>query len=93
MEMKPIKIQISDETICAFQNLGQAISNTASAFALHLKPLVKEFQKGIAEFYKMTYQMYLDNGAIYGETQEGYERWMDELCEYTKRHYRSPLQS
>jgi hypothetical protein len=80
-----IKFEVPEQTRLAFANLNNAMLKLAENMAKTLKPQFEAIGKAAKHLYELMYQKYLDDGAIYGETQEGFERWMDEVLEYASK--------
>lgn len=49
-----------------------------------LRPVAERFVAMGQEIYDTMYESYLSQGAIYGETEEGMLRWMEELNEIAR---------
>lgn len=82
------QVEISNETINALVNFGKSLNSAAIRFANAfnaLKPTFETIARIAQEFHDSMYQRYLDAGAVYGETPEGFDRWFNELMELAKR--------
>lgn len=66
--------QFQERVVRPFQAFALAIVES-------LAPAMEKFFEASKQMHNAVYQHYVDCGAIYGNTPEGFERWLNELGE------------
>lgn len=69
--------QFQERVVRPFQEFGLVLIE-------QLTPVIEKFIEAMKQMHGAIYQYYLDCGAIYGETPEGFQRWMEELGELAR---------
>lgn len=63
------------------ENVTQPLTKAFQAIVEAIQPALKPMMEAIQHISEAVYASYLEDGAIYGETQEGYVRWLRECGE------------
>lgn len=63
------------------ENVTQPLTKAFQAITEAIQPALKPIIEAIQHINEVVYASYLADGAIYGETQEGYVRWLRESGE------------
>lgn len=66
------------------QDFTVAVSEFGQKLVDTFRPVAERFIAMGQEIYDSMYALYVADGAIYGETQEGMLRWMEELNEIAR---------
>lgn len=69
---------ITPEVAQTITEIGEGLSIWSQAFVDWLVPVFEKAQAFIGSLSDTFYQIYLTNGAVYGETQEGCFQWWQE---------------
>lgn len=70
-----------DPNLQAFVDFGNAAAKAGEILVKSITPALKVVSEFIDKFYQQLYQTYIDNGAVYGDSPEGFERWCKDLAE------------
>lgn len=65
-------------------DMARPLHEFAETLRHSMTPVMKKFVEAMNQMYGVVYQHYLDCGAIYGETPEGFARWLEELGELAR---------
>lgn len=63
----------------------EAVAKACEAIAEWLKPVAKAIQKVFKAFDRLFYKWYLAEGAKYGKTRKGRDRWFEELVAESRK--------
>ncbi|MCA9872174.1 MAG: hypothetical protein KC441_00905 [Anaerolineales bacterium] len=64
--------------------IARPVLALAEAFVVAFRPVMEKFAEKARELHAIVYQEYVAQGAIYGETDEGFARWLEELAEINR---------
>lgn len=73
-----------DQWLAAWRDAAQAMQAALAEWAIALQPMAAaglEVMRQIVALYRQAYQ---DAGAPYGDTDAGFERWLDNLAELAR---------
>ncbi len=65
-------------------NVVEPIEKLAPAIVEALRPAMEAFAEAAKGMYAAVYSEYVACGAIYGETDEGFLRWLEEIGEVSR---------
>lgn len=68
------------EQSMAFIKIGEALSQTMVSLAEELRPALERFGEALKVLHEISWRVYREAGAPYGETEEGMWRWMGECA-------------
>lgn len=75
--------QIRANATQATQEFNLAVVGNLAAVE-NLAQAIEKFAEAAKQMYDAVYRHYLEHGAIYGETPEGFARWLEELGELAR---------
>ena len=67
-----------------FQELSGRLSESIAEIFAILQPVFEEVMKAVSELYDIFYNEYVRQGAVYGETPEGFTHWINDMAEITR---------
>lgn len=67
-----------------FQELSQQLSKAIAEVFEILQPVFDGIMKAASELYDAVYSEYVRRGAVYGETPEGFTRWLQDMSEISR---------
>lgn len=74
--------------MAALRKTTEAFENVGRAMAVHLKPKMEAFGREMIAFYQGLQAEYAKAGKPYGDTEEGFNRWVKEVAvEYRRQMY------
>ena len=65
-------------------NFIEPIMEFAQAITEAMRPAMEAFTEAVKGMYTAVYGEYVARGAIYGETDEGFARWLEEIGEINR---------
>lgn len=86
---------LTPEVIETVNSMIEAIHEVVEAItrwiAIHAQEIFDRLSVWAASFHDWTYALYLEQGAKYGETEKGFQRWLDDKNKprYKKKRIRT----
>jgi hypothetical protein len=65
-------------------DVARPLQEFAETLRQSMMPVMEKFVEAMKQMHGVVYQNYLNCGAIYGETPEGFQRWLEELGEINR---------
>jgi hypothetical protein len=66
------------------QRFVGAVNEFGTQLAVTVKPILDQIQPVLQQIYDYYHDSYIQSGACYGDTPEGFERWMKEMGEVSR---------
>lgn len=73
-----------DQWLAAWRDAAQAMQAALAEWATAMQPMVAAGLEVMRQFVTFYRQAYRDAGAPYGDTDAGFERWLDDLAELAR---------
>jgi hypothetical protein len=71
------------KTELSLEEMQEFVNTTVQTITELLKPAIDAVMSWCKYIYDLVYEQYILDGAVYGETHEGFMRWLDVVAEKT----------